>query len=197
MPTQDYQQEYFGVRLVGPIRFAIPLATVEAVLRVNPKDICPIPGLRPYMLGVISQKGSLVWVFNLGQFLNISQVLPTGVSFIVAILKSSVQDPAVSRRRRRVACVVSELEGIYTLTTDQLQPLPAQFNHRFRALFSALAYRSPQDVQSIPDPNLSTEPVRIAVLEPEALFEMLYRESATFQPALEASASSQETVLFS
>jgi twitching motility protein PilI len=139
-------QEYFGVRLAGSVRLAIPLETVESVLRINPQRICPIPGVPPAFLGVINQKGALVWVFDLSQYLSMTAnpLTTTSTSLLAAVLRIS---ESVGERERprlcRLACIVSELEGIYSLSTEHLHPLPQQLKPEIRRLFDGLVLRSP------------------------------------------------------
>ncbi|NJK62129.1 MAG: chemotaxis protein CheW [Synechococcaceae cyanobacterium SM2_3_1] len=137
-------QEYFGVRLAGSVRLAIPLETVESVLRINPQRICPIPGVPSSFVGVINQKGSLVWMFDLSQYLSMSAspLTTTPASLLATVLR--VSEPLGERERprlRRLACIVSELDGIYSLSGSQLHPLPQQLKPEIRRLFDGLVSR--------------------------------------------------------
>ncbi len=187
-------QEYFGVRLAGSVRLAIPLETVESVLRLNPQRVCPIPGVPPAFLGVINQKGALVWVFDLSQYLAMTAnpLTTTPASLLAAVLR--VSEPTGERERprlRRLACIVSELEGIYSLSATQLHPLPQQLKPEIRRLFDGLVLRCSgfdgvTSLESSPSGAPTPDRVRIALLNPPALFTLLQEE-----PHQHASAVSQ------
>ncbi len=206
--SSNNSEEYFGVRLTGQVRLAIPLVSVESVLRINPRDICPIPGVSRYWLGVISQKGTLVWVFDFSQLLEVSQAPPTSSSFIVAILKlMGVGAEKDSRRRiRRIACVASELEGIYTLEPGSLTAMPQSLKPTTRELFQGLGQRImsaevTQLTQSdrgldkdLTQTSASSKAERVAILKPEALFQLVQTESVSYKPTLTPALSSTSDI---
>lgn len=166
-------QEYFGVKIGEVARLAIPLTATETIVRVTLKDICPIPGVNPYLLGVVNQAGSLIWLFNLPAFLGVrlSPSIQTSLVVVIAEKSSSLEEPGKSVRR--IGCIVADLEGIFLLDVSSLQPMPHQVNPSIRHVFKGLMIRQLSSGYSPYEIGASTNPVRVAVLSPPALFEYL------------------------
>ena len=165
-------QEYFGVRVEGAVRIAVPVADVEAVLQLHQQEICPIPGVAPFLLGVVNQRGDLVWVLQLSEFLGLPCSSVVAGSVLTAILVTSQVKYTDSGGGpfpvRRIACVVAELEGILYLDAQQLRPLPSNLKSQIRTLFSGIAYN-----KDMP---------QMVVLDSSALFSVLNSKSSTAAP---------------
>lgn len=115
--------EYFHVAVnirnrwgEGQVHLGIPLAQVEAVERLSLHLICPLPQLPAAVRGVRQQRGSLVWVVDLGLLLG----LP------VAVSQGQPQQPALILRSgsTRLTCLVHQLYGIVPQGSRKLRPLP-------------------------------------------------------------------------
>lgn len=181
------QGEYFGVRVARQVRLTLPLTAVESVLRVAPRQVCPIPGTSPDLLGVVGQGGSLIWVFDLSRFLQMPTSEDEDPPSLGVVLRSVREQPGGGGRQiRRVACLVSQLEGIFALPAQPLHPLPPQLDAPLRQVFWGMGSRpiapvEPEDpAADTPKPRqelASPQWVRAAVLNPEALFDYLYAES--------------------
>lgn len=61
--------DYFIVELTNQKKIAIPLEKIQEVITVNYADICPIPGVKNSLLGLISQRGILLWLLDLSLLL--------------------------------------------------------------------------------------------------------------------------------
>lgn len=61
--------DYFIVELHNDKQIAIPLDQVQEVMSINYINICPIPGVKDSLLGVINQKGNLLWLVDLSRLL--------------------------------------------------------------------------------------------------------------------------------
>lgn len=61
--------DYFIVELNDNQKIAIPLDKVQEVMSINYGDICPIPGVKDGLLGVVNQRGNLLWLLDLSQLL--------------------------------------------------------------------------------------------------------------------------------
>lgn len=61
--------DYFIVELNNDQKIAIPLDKVQEVMSINHNDICPIPGVKEPLLGVVSQRGNLLWLLDLSRLL--------------------------------------------------------------------------------------------------------------------------------
>lgn len=188
------QGEYFGVRVARQVRLTLPLNAVESVLRVSPRQICPIPGTSPDLAGVVGQGGALIWVFDLSRFLQMPTSEDEDPPSLGVVLRSVREQLGGGRQIRRVACLVSQLEGIFALPAQPLQPLPPQLDAPLRQVFWGMGSRPIAPEEPV-DPTAETSEshqesnqesnqelaspqwVRAAVLNPEALFDYLYTES--------------------
>lgn len=62
--------DYFIVELTNQQKIAIPLEQIQELIKVNYGDICPIPGVKKAVLGVVSQRGILLWLLDLSLLLH-------------------------------------------------------------------------------------------------------------------------------
>jgi len=83
--------DYFIVELSQQQKIAIPLNEVKEVMSINYIDICPIPGVKNSLLGIISQKGSLLWLLDLSQLLHDFQLL-TNKFHSLTILVTKIEE---------------------------------------------------------------------------------------------------------
>ncbi len=132
-PSGYVPQEYFAVRLGEQVRLALPVEWVQEVAQIPLAAICPLPGVPAALLGVVSRSGQLCWVLDVGAFLSLpgttlSEHLP--LTTVVVIVGN-----------RRLAWVVTALEGIFTADHPQVRPLPQQLQPRYQELFQGLVYR--------------------------------------------------------
>ena len=153
-------QEYFGIQLSRSVHIALPLANVETIARFQRPRICPIPGVAPFWLGVVNQRGSLLWVLDGDCFFNlVSTIDPQEQKLIVVVLKRRIQGV-----QQQVAWMVKSLEGVLSLDNSQSQPLPPTLEPRFQNLFKTIVTQDNKPV---------------AILNSEAFFQVLRPQSAT------------------
>lgn len=63
--------DYFYVQLRRSVRVAVPLAQTAEVAMLSQTQVCPIPGVASALLGVVSQRGKLLWVLELSDLLGL------------------------------------------------------------------------------------------------------------------------------
>jgi twitching motility protein PilI len=56
--------DYFHVQLRQGMEVVLPLDSAVEVITLNQKEICPIPGVSPALLGVVNHRGKLLWVLQ-------------------------------------------------------------------------------------------------------------------------------------
>ena len=78
--------EYFRVCLESELSILVPLNYVVEAIVSNYREICPIPGVVPALLGVINHRGQLIWVLKLSDFLA-STHLPLSSLFFLSSLQ--------------------------------------------------------------------------------------------------------------
>ncbi len=156
-------QDYFRVRVSGSVRVALPLKNIETVLQIDRQLICPIPGVPSGLLGVVNRRGILTWVLDLGHFLELRPLSgpPNRKLTAISLIQEDVDGVSDKQgSRKSVACIVEELEGIFT--PPKIKPIRKRLKSRLRPLFVNLAYY---------------ENSGIAILNPTALLQTLYTEA--------------------
>lgn len=153
-------QDHFQVRLSGTLRLAFPMSSVETVVQVNPRLICPIPGLPVWLLGVMGQRGTLTWVMDLSRFLEVTPLLSRpGRDIPAIVLKAMIaSQPERNPSLRSMICLVSELNGIFVPTT--IAPFSKPLKPNLKVLFTGITQWEGQ---------------AIAVVNPESLMAALYQ----------------------
>jgi twitching motility protein PilI len=162
--------DYFHVKLRQSIAALLPLSATVEVISVPKRDIYPIPGVNPALLGVINHYGRLLWVLELSDFLG----LPTSFSdssetFTLVVLKGKSHDYAASAIERQFACVVARLEEITSLDPTQFESVVIP------ELFAAQSFL-------VETTTLDTTP--IAVLDVESVFARLQVSDSAYSPVL-------------
>lgn len=59
------------------VEFALPANGIRVVLQPSPDRITPIPNVSSLLLGTINERGRVIWVADLGQFLGEDTLLST------------------------------------------------------------------------------------------------------------------------
>lgn len=120
--------DYFHVQLRQEMEVVLPLDSAVEVITLNQKEICPIPGVSPALLGVVNQRGKLLWVLQLSDFLGLAkspkQRLQDNLILLV-VTPESANSSAIGRECQ-LACVVSALKGIVTLNSIKIKPVSAR-----------------------------------------------------------------------
>ncbi len=107
------KKDYFGVELSHSIYLALPLKNIGSVLQIEPEKICFIPSVYHALLGVINYQGSLLWLLNTEQFLNLESDFSDFQKSLTAIIMKS----AVPGNRKKVALIVKKIQGVLNLST--------------------------------------------------------------------------------
>jgi len=138
-------KDYFYIQLRQSVRLALPVENVAEVMTVTWSDICPIPGVASSLLGVVNQRGQLLWVVELADLLSdVLCLAPSPLRYrsreqlTLAVLAGNPASATTSGAPPRLACVVSALKGIVSLNPAELKPIPASFSPAFSSFLSGL-----------------------------------------------------------
>ncbi len=162
-------QDYFQVRLGDSLRLALPMSAIETVLQVNPQQICPIPGLPSWLLGVVNRRGILTWVLNLSQFLDVTVPTPRSGKDIPAVVVTMTiaTTPAQGEASQRsIACLVGELSGVFTPTT--ITQFSKPLKPKLRALFSGVTQHQGRPIALV-DPAALLHSIHTQIITTQAL----------------------------
>jgi len=106
--------QYLVLRLAD-VRVAVSTSEIEVVLPIDPKQVCPIPGVSQFLIGVVNYSGQLLWVLQLNQLLGlVGETSSSDVLTSVVIAPRNQQNWENSNQNLivRAACIVDGLEGI-------------------------------------------------------------------------------------
>ncbi|MCC0176361.1 CheW domain-containing protein [Waterburya agarophytonicola K14] len=152
-------QEYFSVALSPEESLAIPLPNMGKVVQIETIDICAVPGIADFWYGVVNFKGSLLWVLDSDRYFNLNNKKePLLKKLTAVIIKQSY-----SENSRKIALVTPQLSGIISLKSEQLKPLPDNFELALKDCCSAYI-------------NLETK--RTFILNPINLLQKLHQQSS-------------------
>ena len=120
--------DYFHVQLRQGMEVVLPLDSAVEVIALNQKEICPIPGVSPALLGVVNQRGKLLWVLQLSDFLGLAKSPKQRLqdNLILLVVTTESANSLAIGREYQLACVVSTLKGIVTLNSIKFKPVSAR-----------------------------------------------------------------------
>ena len=137
--------DYFFVQLGRGNKVVLPLNSVKEVISLSYNEVCPIPGVTPALLGVVNQRGKLLWVLDLGNLLN----LPASIENIRLQANLTLLVLNDRHNERQVGCVVSALKGIVTLESTEFQTLDKQSSTALTSFFLAIALIAQETVAAL------------------------------------------------
>ncbi len=132
--------DYFLVELRQSARVVLPLDRTAEVITRTPGEICPIPGASPTVLGVVNQRGRLLWVIELSDLLGLApspKSLQSKSNLIVVLTAKSANSTA-GQPEGQLGCVVSAIKGIVTLST-KFKPVSASLSPTLGSFLSGVA----------------------------------------------------------
>ena len=132
--------EYFHIQLQPNTELLIPLEHTGGAIALPVEQICPIPGIPPAVLGVVNQRGKLLWVIQLSSLLGLGQSdtsLRAQYNLTLLVLSATSRTTG-EQESRMVGCVVSTLKEIIFLDSKQFKPVPAK-SPIFDAFLSGMA----------------------------------------------------------
>ena len=101
--------DYFCCQLRQSVKVLFPLESTEEVISLTYEEICPVPGVSAALIGVVNQRGKLLWVLELSDLLQIEPDKKSRRSLdnlTLLVLSNSRNSD------QQLGCVISHLEGI-------------------------------------------------------------------------------------
>jgi twitching motility protein PilI len=151
-------KDYFRVNLSDSFALGLPLTEVETVIKLEQREIAAIPGIAQFWYGVTNYRGSLLWVLDTGDFLQLDDWQINPLEKLTAV----VLNYQFQGIKRRVAVTVQQLAGVVSPQDKQLQPLSSENQAKFRDLFTS---------------QVQSDELPIYLLDIEKLLQDLYQKS--------------------
>ena len=104
--------DYFCCQLRQSVKVLFPLASTEEVISLTYEEICPVPGVSAALIGVVNQRGKLLWVLELSDLL---QIVPDQKSRRSPDTLTLLVLSGNHNSEQQVGCVISNLEGIISV----------------------------------------------------------------------------------
>lgn len=117
--------DHFYLQLRQSVRVVIPLERTTEVISLTRAEVCPIPGVSPALLGVVNQRGKLLWVLDLSDLLGLppaATALRSQDKLTLVVLNNS----ATGQVEHQIGCVVSALKGVTQLDPTEFKSAPAK-----------------------------------------------------------------------
>lgn len=131
--------DYFYVDLRQAVKVVLPLDATTEVISLTRGEICQIPGVSPALLGVVNQRGKLLWVLDLSDLLQISpSPTPLRVQDKLTLIGLSDRSSNEEADTRQVACVVSAIKGIIPLNRTKIQPQSTNVSSYLKSFLSGM-----------------------------------------------------------
>ncbi|MDJ0718763.1 MAG: chemotaxis protein CheW [Prochloraceae cyanobacterium] len=122
-------EEYFKVELSDSVTLALPLVDIEIIENFFSQKISSIPGIASFWIGVVNQKGSLLWVLDTNLFFELdSSNTISAQKFTAVVLNSCVEG-----KNRRVALVVKQLKGVFSVKNSHVEPIPTPLESQWQS----------------------------------------------------------------
>lgn len=133
--------DYFFVQLSQSVKVVLPLDSTQEVISLACGEVCPIPGVSPALLGVVNQRGKLLWVLDLADLLKVpsSQKTIRPQDNLTLLVLNPPSKLNARSQERQVGCVVSALKGVIALDSVDFQPLTKQIFSTLKPFSSAIA----------------------------------------------------------
>ena len=161
-------KEYFHIRLGATAQFAVPLEFTTEALSELRRNVCPLPGVPIHLLGVMNQRGRLLWIVDLAALLGIDAQKRWGEfeTLTILALKGIAGSATDVAQLPQAGCVVSELKGTISIDSSQIKPIPPKTPERMQPYLSGIA---------------TIGGAGISILNPTPLFDTL-KSSTSSQP---------------
>lgn len=146
-------KDFFYVHLRQTVKVVLPLDNTTETFSLTRGEICQIPGVSPALLGVVNQRGRLLWILDLSDLLKVPpspKPLRSQDNLTLIVLRdasNSIEESATPQ----VACVVSSIKGIIPLEPVEFQPTSASISSDLKTFLpqTTAISLSPVDVLNV------------------------------------------------
>ncbi len=138
-------QEYFCIGLSNPVYLGLSLEHVDKLITVQPKDICLIPGIADFWLGVVNYKSSLLWILDLENFLGIAK----NHQKIKSQQTVLILNYSMGSYQKKVALIIKSLEGVFEFEQEQMLVTHSAISPKLQNICDAFTNQDGKDIALI------------------------------------------------
>ena len=107
--------DYFIVELGQSQIIGLPLNMTGEVLSINVDQVCPIPGVKPSLIGTIARRGKLLWLLDLSRLLNCGETSKNRNNKLTVLVAKYNQ--------KKLGLLVKKMRTIKTIEDVKFQPI--------------------------------------------------------------------------
>jgi positive phototaxis protein PixI len=134
--THAHLQFWLGPQTLA----ALPTRCIQEAMTVATQRITPMPNMPPCMLGLINRRSRVLWIADLATLLGLPIAYPRTQQYNLILLQ--VDTLLVGLR-------VYEIEGILSITPDQIQPPPANIPSSLVPFLRGCVVQSPDIILTL------------------------------------------------
>jgi twitching motility protein PilI len=135
-------KDYFHVQLQSSFPLVLPVDRAAEVIAIKRGEICPVPGVLPTILGVVNQRGKLLWILDLSTLFDLAPAAKNSRSqdkLTLLIINGNSSNAVAGKADGKIGCVVSTLKEIVALDPLDFQPLDSTLPVNIHHLVSSMA----------------------------------------------------------
>ncbi len=120
------------MQLHGAKSLLIPLSKTLGIISCHRQEICAIPGVAPNLLGVVNQRGQLLWILMLSEFLGLTQIgdrakMSEKLFVLTVTSDSGATITETGEQQSQLGCVVQKIQGIIAIDSQTYTPVNDEF----------------------------------------------------------------------
>lgn len=136
--------DYFYVQLLQSLGVVLPLECTQEVMLLERGEICPIPGVASALIGVVNQRGRMLWVLDLSDLLGLS-LSPSGRlsrtktqdSLTTLLITPNSNKAALGTTQPTLACVVA-IKRVVSLNPATFKAVPTRLSPALKRFFTGV-----------------------------------------------------------
>jgi twitching motility protein PilI len=115
--------DYLQVGLSKNNSLLIPTTNAVEVISRKRSDICPIPGLLSSLLGVVNQRGRLLWILDLANFLGFAEECDRKLDReeVTIVVLTKERERGLEERQPTIGCLVAGLQEMVSLDEELIE----------------------------------------------------------------------------
>ncbi len=140
--------DYLQVCLSKKESLLIPTTNAVEIISRKRSDICPIPGLLFSLLGVVNQRGRLLWVLDLASLLGLADDRPGGGfadrekkldrEEVTIVILTNNRERGMEEQQPTIGCLVAGLQEMISLENDLIKPIERDFSTKITDFLSGM-----------------------------------------------------------
>jgi twitching motility protein PilI len=132
--------DYLQVCLSKKKSLLIPTTNAVEIISRKRSDICPIPSLLSSLLGVVNQRGRLLWVLDLASLLGLADDREKKLDReeVTIVILANDREQGIEEQQPTIGCLVAGLQEMISLESDRIKPVERDFSIKITDFLSGI-----------------------------------------------------------